>query len=238
MEKHRHSGKTGTLVSPSLSSIQTVNRKGERPCRAEEVEQHTQTGRCRVAETAAGCRNYDEAERGDERMDRIPGADTLGVGFNITKRYHESSTTSQVFKEGKADYQQMTIGTTPYAVPQNIAAEIAAMTDLTTHVYTTRQQVQNHFSSKAGISGSGFGFKGQFDASYSHVATSEKSYYYALVEASNHAYNLKLKEQSSKWFTSSFADDIGELPTAHSQGEAEDIFFAFFGKYGTTMCIR
>ena len=56
-------------------------------------------------------------------MDRIPGADTLGFGFDITKRYHESSTTQRIFKEGKGKDTTMTLGKTTYAVPENIGAE-------------------------------------------------------------------------------------------------------------------
>lgn len=165
-------------------------------------------------------------------MDTIPGSDTLGYGFDITKRYHESSTTEQIFRDGDADARTMTIGTTQYGVPGNIAAESIKKTDGTSQVFSTRQQVQDHFSVKAGISGSGFGFKGQFEASYSHVANSDKSYYYALVEATNHAYNLKLKEQTESWLTPSFAADVNSLPATFSP-QTEEQFYAFFGKYGT-----
>jgi hypothetical protein len=165
-------------------------------------------------------------------MDTIPGADTLGFGFDITKRYHESSTTEQIFKEGTPDARQMTLGTTTYSVPQNIATESIKKTDGTSQVFSTRQQVQDHFSGKAGISGSGFGFKGHFEMSYSHLTNSDRSYYYALVEATDQAYNLKLKEQSETWLTAQFASDVNSLPPAFSPA-TRDTFYAFFSKYGT-----
>ena len=88
------------------------------------------------------------------------------------------------------------------------------------------------FSVKAGISGSGFGFKGQVDASYSHITKTDKSHFYAFVEYWNHNFNLKLKEQRSTWFADDFKEDLGSLPSTFTK-ETEDIFFAFFGTYGT-----
>jgi hypothetical protein len=165
-------------------------------------------------------------------MDTIPGADTLGFGFDVTKRYHESSTTSQIFKEGKIDARPMTIGTTVYNVPENIATESINRKDSQSHVFSSRQQVQDHFSSKADVKGSGFGFKGHFEASYSHVANTDKSYYYALVEAQDHSYNLKLKVQDDKWLAEGFRDALNALPDTYTP-ETQADFFTLFGTYGT-----
>lgn len=165
-------------------------------------------------------------------MDRIPGADTLGFGFDFTKKYDPSSTTQRIFKEGRTEDSTITIGKTQYAVPQNIGMEPVKKTDGTSVVFSTRQQVQEHFAAKAGISGSGFGFKGHVEASYSHATKNDRSYYYALVEASQHAFTLKLKEQRGEWFTTDFAADLAELPATFNK-ETEEIFFAFFGTYGT-----
>ena len=165
-------------------------------------------------------------------MDRIPGADTLGFGFDFTKKYDPSSTTQRIFKEGRADDSTTTIGKSTYSIPQNIGMEQFQKTDGTSVVYSTRQQVQEHFAAKAGITASGFGFKGHVEASYAHVSRHDRSYYYALVEASQHAYTLKLKEQRGEWFTNDFASDVKDLPATFNK-ETEDIFFAFFGTYGT-----
>jgi len=165
-------------------------------------------------------------------MDTIPGADTLGFGFDVTKRYHESSTTEQIFKEGTPDARTMTLGTTTYSVPQNIGTEPLKKSEGSSRVFSTRQQVQDHFSGKAGITGSGFGFKGHFDMSYSHLAKSDKSYYYALVEATEQSYNLKLKEQGESWLTPQFAGDLAKLPDSYTAATQKK-FFTFFSKYGT-----
>jgi len=165
-------------------------------------------------------------------MDTIPGADTLGFGFDVTKRYHESSTTEQIFKEGTPDARTMTLGTTTYAVPQNIATESIKKSDSMSRVFSTRQQVQDHFSGKAGITGSGFGFKGHFDMSYSSLVKTDKSYYYALVEATEQSYNLKLKQQGKTWLTDEFSADLARLPETYSESTQKK-FFSFFSKYGT-----
>ena len=163
--------------------------------------------------------------------DTIPGADVLGFGFDITSTYDRSSTTELVVRGGKPD-RQMTIGGKEYDVPENIATEIAAMSEMSSYVFSTRQEVQDHFSMKAGVTGSGFGFSGHFDASYSRVANSEKSYYYALVESSNHNYVLKLTRQGQSWLDPDFLEELKSLPKTFADATRDD-WFAFFAKYGT-----
>jgi hypothetical protein len=165
-------------------------------------------------------------------MDTIPGADTLGFGFNINKSYDEKSTTQRIFNEGKRDASTITIGKTVYGVPENVAVAIRSETDGISSAFSTREEVQNYFAGKAGVSVSSFGFEGQFESAYKFVSTSEKSYTYGLFDAWNHAFTVKLKEQGSSMFTQAFRDDLGSLPTKFSKSD-EDIFFAFFDTYGT-----
>src|SRR5258708_13475465 len=118
-------------------------------------------------------------ERG-KQMGQVPGAGTLGFGFDITKRYDGESTTRRIFKEG-ANTGQVTIGTTVYGVPANVAVEIKPDTDGITSVFSDRQLVQDYFSAKAGITPSGFGFTAHFDAPYSHISPSHHSSHYSPV---------------------------------------------------------
>ncbi len=145
-------------------------------------------------------------------------------------RYDEQSTTRRIFKEGP-NSGQVTIGTTVYGVPANMAVEIKPENDGVTKVFSDRQLVQDYFSGKAGITASGFGFTGHFDASYSQVSTSDKSYHYSLVDAWNEAGFVKLREQGSDWFTSDFKDELNALPATFKGNEDE--FFAFYDIYGT-----
>jgi hypothetical protein len=165
-------------------------------------------------------------------MDTIPGADTLGFGFDILKPYDKSSTTSQLFNFGELDKSQLTIGGIAHGVPENIAVHPDKEKKGDSQVFSTRQQVQDHFSTKAGITGSGFGFKGHFDMSYSKTSNSDKSYYYALVEASDRSYTLKLAKTGKSWFDKDFADEMNDLPEVFSK-DTQDEFFSFFIKYGT-----
>jgi hypothetical protein len=165
-------------------------------------------------------------------MDKILGADTLGFGFDITKNYSEDSTTQQIFNQGKPDAATYTIGSKTYAVPENIGVDSKPESEGWSLVRSTRQEVQDHFSAKANVSGSGFGFKGQVEAAYSFVTKRTTSNYYGLVEATTHRYTLKLKEQRASWFTKDFGDDLAALPAKFNK-ETEDEFFAFFSTYGT-----
>lgn len=165
-------------------------------------------------------------------MDTIPGADILGFGFDILKPYDKSSTTSRIFNDGEADKSQTTIGGVTYGVPENISVVLQREKKGDSQVFSTRQKVQEHFALKAGITGSGFGFKGHFDMSYSKTTNSDKSYYYALVEASDRSYTLKLGKQGNAWLDSDFKEELNALPKAFST-ESRDAFFSFFMKYGT-----
>ena len=165
-------------------------------------------------------------------MDTIPGADTLGFGFDILKPYDKSSTTARLFNYGEPEKSQMTIGGVAYAVPENISVQPDREKKGESNVFYTRQQVQNHFSGKAGITGSGFGFKGHFDMSYSKTNNSDKSYSYALLEASDRSFTLKLGKQGKSWLDEDFAEELNALPTEFNRETRED-YFSFFIKYGT-----
>jgi hypothetical protein len=165
-------------------------------------------------------------------MDTVPGADTLGFGFNITKSYDDKSTTQRIFNEGQRDASQITVGETVYAVPANVAVAIKAESDTTAKAFSTREQVQSYFSSKAGITVSAFGFEGQFEAAYSFTSSSDKSYSYGLVDGWTHAFTVKLKQQGREMFTDDFSIDLDSLPEKFSK-ESEEEYFAFFDAYGT-----
>jgi hypothetical protein len=173
-----------------------------------------------------------QTEKEKNKMEIIPGYDTLGYGFDILKIYDKSSTTSQVFRPGDLDTRQQKIGDTTYYLPENATFEPDRETDGTSKVFYTRQQVQEYFSVKAGVTGSGFGFKGHFDMSYSKVSNSDKSYYYAMLEAWNRAYTLKLRHQGKSWLEEDFVEEMNDLPKEFTK-DTRDHFFAFFGKYGT-----
>jgi hypothetical protein len=165
-------------------------------------------------------------------MDTVPGADTLGFGFDIIKKYDETSATQRIFKEGAREASQITIGKTVYAVPANVAVIIRSESDGVTKAYSSREQVQSYFSAKAGVTASGFGFEGQFEAAYSFVSESDKSYSYGLTDAWNRAFMVSLKDQGRSMLTEDFAADLDSLPPEFTKA-TEHIYFAFFDTYGT-----
>lgn len=64
------------------------------------------------------------------------------------------------------------------------------------------------------------------------MSQSDKSYYYAFVEARDQAYTLKLNRQGATWLDEDFATAMKAMPEAFDK-ETEDLFFSFFNKYGT-----
>jgi len=165
-------------------------------------------------------------------MPNIPGHSVLGFGFDVMKTYDLKSTKSQVFKRGDNKGEKVSIGGKNFDVPENITVVPQREKNADSQIFSSRKQVQEHFAGKAGISGSGFGFTGQFNASYSKTSNSDASYYYGLVEAWDNSFTLKLSNQGKAWLDEDFKEEQAALPDKFSDDNKED-FFAFFSKFGT-----
>lgn len=165
-------------------------------------------------------------------MATIPGIGVVGFGFNIFKNYDQSSTTSQLFNLGALDSDTFALGSTIYTVPANVAVTPLKSREGESQVYSSREKVQDHFSLKAGITGTGFGFTGHIDSSYSKIRNSSKDYFYALVEESDEAFALKLKDSGKGMLNGDFKDEMALVPERYTL-ETQNAFFSFFRKFGT-----
>lgn len=169
-------------------------------------------------------------------MNSIPGSDVLGFGFNILGEYSTSSITSKLFVHHNQDASEFTYPPTgiSYQVPDNTAVVEYTHTTGGTQVFTTRQQFQNYFSTRAGVNASYGAFSGQFNMAYSQTFNTDKSYYYGLSESDYTAWQLILEDQSSSWLSPEFTDDptVQNLPAEFTPENQAD-FFAMFRKFGT-----
>lgn len=164
----------------------------------------------------------------------LPGAETLGYGFNIFGEYSTDSRISPLFDiqfDASREYERD--GKT-YLLPSNASFDPSTSLDGSTYVFETRQKVQEHFAAKAGLSARFGAFSGQFSASYAQTELSDDQYSFALVEANSKFWSLTLQDQSSRalanWVTSD--PDYINIPDTYNDGN-RDLFFRFFDKYGT-----
>jgi hypothetical protein len=169
-------------------------------------------------------------------MNIILGADILGFGFNILGEYNTSSITSQLFTHKNTNASQYTYSPTSitYQVPDNISVNTTTQTTGGTQVFNTRQQFQNNFAAKAGLSGSYGGFSGEFNLAYSQTFNTDSSYYYGLSEANFTGWELLLTSQSAEWMSDDFTEDpIVENLSPTFTPENREQFFEMFRKFGT-----
>ncbi len=164
----------------------------------------------------------------------LPGADTLGYGFNIFGQYDSSSKISPLFDMQFDASREWRSGNVTYLLPQNASFDPSPSHNGDTYVFSSRQKVQEHFAAKASVSASYGPFSGEFEAAYSQTKVSDDQYDYALVEANSIFWSLTLKDQSANalasWVTSD--PDYINIPDTYNEGN-RDLFFRFFDKYGT-----
>jgi hypothetical protein len=173
-----------------------------------------------------------DTEEQSDAVESIPGCPMVGAGFNIFKRYDSSSTKSALFQMGDLDHDHVTLGKKTYAVPRNISVMPDRERNAKTNVFSSREELQKHFSTKASVEASAFGFSGQVDASYAKTTKSTQDYFYALTEMSSRAYTMSLRDASKGKLMLSVVLEMAALPKEFN-AETEEAFFAFFERYGT-----
>lgn len=159
----------------------------------------------------------------------IPGGDTLGYTFNVFGTYNDRSKILPLFemKYGEETYKD-------YLVPSGASLNTAiagGSADL--KVFTSRKQVEESFSQKAGIS-AGYGFfSAEFEAAFNTSEKSDISYDYAKYESDYKQYSLTLKNASeanlAPWVKDD--EDYKNVPDEFDE-ETRELFFRFFQKYG------
>ncbi|ASU40994.1 hypothetical protein hmeg3_23625 [Herbaspirillum sp. meg3] len=167
-----------------------------------------------------------------DAIESIPGYALVGYGFDIFKAYDQNSIIKALFKIGDKGGSSITLGDKSYAVPENISHIPTVGKVGNTYLFSSREKVQKHFSTKADIEASAFGFSGHIEASYSHTSKSNQDYFYALTETSSTAYSLSLRDDSEEMLTDSFAKEMKKLPKKFTP-ENQNTFFAFFRKHGS-----
>lgn len=165
-------------------------------------------------------------------MANIPGSDALGFGFDVMKTYDLSSKKARVIRSSDKKVDTRKIGAETFDVPENVAFAPKVNRNGKSEIYSSRKQVEEHFKSKANVSGSGFGFTGQVDAAYSTAVTSDRSYYYGMVEAWDDSFTLSLAETDDDWLAAGFKKDAATMPDEFNEQNKKK-FFALFAKYGT-----
>ena len=162
----------------------------------------------------------------------ISGSGILGRGFNARKEYAINALSSALFDLRDSGEEWTAENKITYSKPTNTTITSGYESTGMAKCFSTRKQVEEHFSEQAGLSVKSFGFTGKFDALYSTTRQREDDYSYALYELSNDQWRLTLEDLSTDAIGRGFKRDVDDLPQEFTP-ENEDTFFSLFEKYGT-----
>ena len=166
----------------------------------------------------------------------IPGAESLGYGFNIFGRYDINARITSLFDlevddSRKWEYKPTS---TTFLVPKNVSTPANPSYAGSSYAFDNAREFTQHFQAKAKVSGSVGAFKGQFSASYSSDERDVSKFSYGLYEYESTAWSINLRDYSESKFLEKVTSSqtFKDLPDKFSSEDAQK-FFAFFQKFGT-----
>ena len=159
----------------------------------------------------------------------IPGAGSLGYGFDVFGKYSDSSKTRPLFNmvyDGKQTFKD-------YLVPLNVNVDSKSHNYGGSTYVDSRRKMEDYFSSKLKVTAKYGFFSGQFEASFSMTNKSDVSYQFGIVETFSQQYALDLKDRSeaalADWVKND--PDYQNVPDKFTDSN-RILFFRFFDKYG------
>jgi MAC/Perforin domain len=159
----------------------------------------------------------------------IPGAGSLGYGFDVFGRYSDSSKIRPLFNmvyDGKQTFNN-------YLVPLNVNVDPMRHNYGNSTFVDSRRKIEQHFAAKLTVQAKYGFFSGQFEASYSMTNRSDVSYQFGIVESFSQQYALDLKDRSvnalADWVKND--PDYQNIPDSFNDDNRE-LFFRFFDKFG------
>ena len=161
----------------------------------------------------------------------IPGAASLGYGFDIYGTYSDASKTRPLFNMVYDGRQSQTYK--DYLVPLNVNLDTSSTHNADSTYVENRQKIEQYFSSK--VSGKvkyGF-FGGQFSASYSMANKTDISYQFGILQSFSRQYAMDLQDRSERALAQWVKDDpdYKNVPNRFTDRD-RILFFRFFDKYG------
>ena len=172
--------------------------------------------------------------RRSEVTNLIPGSGILGKCFNARGVFDVDSPSSNLFDLTGSGREWATDADAIYELPLNTNISGTYESSGQANCFSSRREVEEHFSQKTGLSVGYMGFKAKVDALYSKATHSDTAYSYALYEMSRRLWKLELKDHGAQAISDRVKTDpdYSRMPTVFSP-DNRDTFFAFFNKYGT-----
>lgn len=168
----------------------------------------------------------------------LPGASSLGFGFNIVTAVSPTTFKAQIVSLDLANSTPITINTPNgplyFSVPGNVSEVDRNIYSLTFNTFTSQSDYDTYMSAKASVEASGWGYSASFDATYSSLTEGDTTNFYGLVEADTILWDTQLNSFTGDMITSEFLTALMQLPaTFNGTAAQQQAYFSFFDIWGT-----
>ncbi len=162
----------------------------------------------------------------------IPGATSLGRGFDIFGRISNQDALLNPLIDMRSTDRQETIDGVEFEIPVYANVDRTANSDGTARFFSSRRKFESHFAAEASIEASYGLFSAEFSAAYSSDRKIEESHTFALYDVKDTRYTLSLSDASFNQIKEDIRPGIEALPTTFTK-ENSEVFWKFFQRYGT-----
>jgi hypothetical protein len=162
----------------------------------------------------------------------LPGASSLGYGFNIATAASPTSFQSQIIDLNEKEGTTINKFGIDYLLPSNVSEIDRNIISILYNSFTSESQYCDYMSAQVSGSGSGWGFSAEFAASYSNLSQGDNTNFYGLIEANSILWDTQLKSITGNSLNTDFVKALDNLPITFGINN-QLLYFAFFDVWGT-----
>jgi MAC/Perforin domain len=162
----------------------------------------------------------------------IPGATSLGRGFDIFGRVSNQDSLLTPLIEMRSTDRSETVDGVEFEIPLYANVDRNAHSEGKTQFFSTRRKFEEHFAAEANVTATYGLFTAEFSAAYSSDRKVEESNNFALYDVMDTRYTLSLSDASINHIKEEIRPAFETLPNEFERENCE-VFWMFFSKYGT-----
>ncbi|MDQ3287356.1 MAG: MACPF domain-containing protein [Pseudomonadota bacterium] len=181
---------------------------------------------------AIALQNYFQMPRQMPNDNLVPGASVLGFGINIARASGPTDVTTRLVSIDETGGTTVVENNVTYILPANVSLINVGSSSLEYSTFSSREEYSKHKAAEMQVAASGWGFSGEFDASYSSLAEGGSVSAYGLVEANTTLWSVSAQDLQGLALTPTFKSELDALPTDFNL-DTQQSFFDLFNKYGT-----
>jgi hypothetical protein len=162
----------------------------------------------------------------------IPGATSLGRGFDIFGRVSNQDSLLNPLIEMRSSDRSETVDGVEYEIPLYANVDRNAHSEGKTQFFSNRRKFEEHFAAEANVTATYGLFSAEFSAAYSSDRKVEESSTFALYDVQDTRYTLSISDASINQIKEEIRPAFEALPNEFESENCE-VFWRFFSRYGT-----